>query len=100
MNDELLLQTFIPRPQPLRIALVTETYPPEINGVAMTVGRQVIDLQKRGHQVQVIKPKQNTPDTATNNTQLEALFKMGVPIPRHASFKIGMPAKPSLVRLG
>ncbi|WP_087448197.1 glycosyltransferase family 1 protein [Sulfuriferula sp. AH1] len=99
MNDELLLQTFIPRPQPLRIALVTETYPPEINGVAMTLGRQVIDLQNRGHQVQLIRPRQGNTDKAINNAQLEEVLKLGVPIPRYAGLKMGLPAKAALVRL-
>jgi glycosyltransferase involved in cell wall biosynthesis len=99
MNDELLLQTFIPRPQPLRIALVTETYPPEINGVAMTLGRQVIDLQGRGHQVQLIRPRQGALDKATHNAQLEEVLKIGVPIPRYAGLKMGLPAKAALIRL-
>lgn len=99
MNDELLLQTFIPRPQPLRIALVTETYPPEINGVAMTLGRQVMDLQSRGHQVQLIRPRQGVSDIATNNAQLEEVLKIGVPIPRYAGLKMGLPAKAALLRL-
>ena len=99
MNDELLLQTFIPRPQPLRIALVTETYPPEINGVAMTLGRQVTDLQSRGHQVQLIRPRQGVADKATHNAQLEEVLKMGVPIPRYAGLKMGLPAKAALIRL-
>ncbi|MDP2433564.1 MAG: hypothetical protein Q8O33_16290 [Pseudomonadota bacterium] len=37
-----------PLPQgPLRILLVTETYPPEINGVAMTTERRVRGLRAR-----------------------------------------------------
>ncbi len=99
MNDDLLLQIFVPRPQPLRIALVTETYPPEINGVAMTLGRQVADLQSRGHQIQLIRPRQGTMDKATHNAQLEEVLKMGLPIPRYAGLKIGLPAKAALVRL-
>ena len=35
----------------LRIAIVTETYPPEINGVAMTIGRMVDGLVARGYGV-------------------------------------------------
>ena len=99
MNDDFLLQIFIPRPQPLRIALVTETYPPEINGVAMTLGRQVADLQHRGHQVQLIRPRQSSLDKATHNAQLEEVLKQGVPIPRYAGLMIGLPAKAALVRL-
>jgi hypothetical protein len=39
------LDQTIPHPaRPLRIALVTETYPPEINGVASTVAQLVTGL--------------------------------------------------------
>ena len=41
-------------PHSLRLALVTETYPPEINGVAMTVARLVDGLRERGHQLQLV----------------------------------------------
>ena len=47
---------------PLRIALVTETYPPEINGVAMTLGRMVEGLRSRGHFVQLVRPRQSPAD--------------------------------------
>ena len=43
--------------KPLRIALVTETYPPEVNGVAMTLGRLSRGLLNHGHQLQVIRPQ-------------------------------------------
>ena len=99
MTDDLLLQIFVPRPQPLRIALVTETYPPEINGVAMTLGRQVTDLQNRGHQIQLIRPRQGATDKAVHNTRLEEILKIGVPIPRYSGLKIGLPAKSALLRL-
>ncbi|MFP5411012.1 MAG: glycosyltransferase family 1 protein, partial [Gammaproteobacteria bacterium] len=49
------------RPQ-LRIAVVTETYPPEVNGVAMTLGRLVDGLQVRNHQIQLIRPRQHADD--------------------------------------
>jgi len=34
---------------PLRIAVVTETFPPEINGVANTMQQLVTGLAERGH---------------------------------------------------
>ena len=46
----------------LRIALVTETFPPEVNGVAMTVGRMLEGLLERGHQVQLVRPRQHSGD--------------------------------------
>ena len=42
----------------LRLAVVTETYPPEINGVALTVERTVGFLRARGHDVDLIRPQQ------------------------------------------
>ncbi len=99
MNDEILLQVFPSRSQSLRIALVTETYPPEINGVAMTLGRQVDELQRRGHQIQLIRPKQGVFDVAVSNPHLEEVLKPGVPIPRYAGLKLGLPAKAALVKL-
>ena len=98
-NDDLLLQTLSSRPSPLRIALVTETYPPEINGVAMTLGRQVADLQQRGHQIQLVRPRQNAQDSAASSASLEEVLKPGVAIPRYAGLKMGLPAKSALTRL-
>jgi glycosyltransferase involved in cell wall biosynthesis len=40
---------------PLRIAIVTDTFAPDINGVAMSLGRLCAGLRERGHQVQVIR---------------------------------------------
>ena len=42
----------------LDICLVTETFPPEINGVAMTLGRLVTALAAR-HRVTVVRPRQD-----------------------------------------
>ncbi|MBM3850994.1 MAG: glycosyltransferase family 4 protein, partial [Verrucomicrobia bacterium] len=42
----------------MRISLVTETYPPEINGVAVTVARLVEGFLAEGHRVDLIRPRQ------------------------------------------
>lgn len=42
----------------MHISLVTETFPPEINGVAMTLGRMVAAMRGRGHRLQVLRPRQ------------------------------------------
>jgi len=42
----------------MRIAYVTETWPPELNGVALTVERTVRFLRSRGHLVELIRPRQ------------------------------------------
>src|SRR5574341_2604976 len=90
----------LPRPgRPrLRIALVTETYPPEVNGVAMTLGRMVEGLTARGHWVQVIRPRQGVQDRPESNGVEHALVR-GIPIPRYQALKLGLPAGATLARL-
>jgi glycosyltransferase involved in cell wall biosynthesis len=83
----------------LRIAVVTETYPPEINGVAMTLGRFVRALQDREHQVQLIRPKQSATDLPREESNLEQVLRPGVPIPRYAGLRMGLPAKSTLRRI-
>ena len=44
--------------QSWRVAVVTETYPPEINGVARTIHLLVEGMRARGHHVEVTRPRQ------------------------------------------
>lgn len=83
----------------LRIAVVTETYPPEINGVAMTLGRFVRALQEREHQIQLIRPRQSADDQPSDESNLEQVLRPGVPIPRYAGLRMGLPAKSTLRRI-
>ena len=94
-----LLQQLPARRPSLRVAVVTETYPPEVNGVAMTLGRMVAALQARNHQVQLIRPRQSASDAAVVQTNLEEILKRGVPIPRYDSLRVGLPARQGLIRL-
>jgi glycosyltransferase involved in cell wall biosynthesis len=92
-------QTLPPlRPQ-LRIAVVTETYPPEVNGVAMTLGRLVEGLQVRNHQVQLIRPRQHADDHPQPTATLSEHLQRGIALPRYEGLKIGLPAKATLTRL-
>ena len=84
---------------PLRVAVVTETFPPEVNGVAMTLGRLVEALQRRGNFVQLIRPRQGLSDNAAQSEQFEEVLKPGIPIPRYDGLKIGLPAGQALARL-
>ena len=42
----------------VRLAYVTETFPPEINGVALTAERFVSGLRARGHAIDLVRPRQ------------------------------------------
>ena len=72
----------------MRIAMVTETYPPEVNGVARTIGLMAGGLEKRGHAVELVRPRQNGHDRASNG---EILVR-GIPIPRYSQLRIGVPS--------
>ena len=43
----------------MRIAYITETYPPELNGVSLTVERTVHHLRAQCHAVELIRPRQS-----------------------------------------
>ena len=97
--DSLLLEHLPAKHHHLRVSLVSETYPPEINGVAMTIGRIVAGLQSRGHQVQLIRPRQGNEAPPIPGDNLEQLLRPGVQIPRYAGLNIGLPAKRMLFKL-
>ncbi|MDP1646147.1 MAG: glycosyltransferase family 1 protein [Thiobacillus sp.] len=86
------------RPQ-LRIAVVTETYPPEVNGVAMTLGRLVNGLQVRNHQVQLIRPRQHADDLPQPTSTFSEHLQRGIALPRYEGLKMGLPAKAALTHL-
>jgi len=86
------------RPQ-LRVAMVTETYPPEVNGVAMTLGRLVDGLQVRNHQVQLIRPRQHVDDQPQPTATLSEHLQRGIALPRYDGLKMGLPAKAALTKL-
>lgn len=83
----------------MRVAVVTETYPPEVNGVAMTVRRMVGGLLRRGHRVQLVRPRQGRDDAPANLENFEEALQPGVPIPRYSQLRMGMPGKGALLRL-
>lgn len=76
----------------LRVALVTETYPPEVNGVALTVARLVGGLRERGHHVQLVRPRQGLQDECGQ----DELLVPGLPIPGYPGLRFGLPAHRSL----
>jgi len=78
----------------LDIAFVTETYPPEVNGVAMTVGRLVGGLRERGHRVSVVRPRQGRDDSDSEHE----LALSGLPLPGYPGLRFGLPAGRRLAR--
>lgn len=81
------------RRRTLRVAVVTETYPPEVNGVALTLARVVQGLRDFDHDVQLIRPRQAAEaGAAVEEAGLEQVLVHGIPIPRYPNLRMGMPA--------
>jgi glycosyltransferase involved in cell wall biosynthesis len=80
----------------LRVAVVTETYPPEINGVARTVGLMVEALLERGHEVQLIRPRQGRERDPSPDQALRERLVAGFAIPFYRHLQIGL-ASPSML---
>lgn len=83
----------------LKIALVTETCLPEVNGVAITIGRMVQGLRQRGHHIHMIRPRQHRQDAAQEEAGYRETLVAGMPIPGYPELKSGLPAGGVLTRL-
>jgi glycosyltransferase involved in cell wall biosynthesis len=96
-TEAVLIQQLPPTSLQLRVATVTETYPPEVNGVAMTTGRLVDGLLRRGVHLQLIRPRQGAADQASQRAFFEEILARGVPIPRYGDLRMGLPARRALI---
>ena len=79
----------------MRHAIVTETWPPEVNGVALTVESLMQGLRSRGHEVSLVRPRQSPwqrPDP-------DETLVHGANLPRYPELKFGLPATRTLQQL-
>lgn len=82
----------------MKLALVTETFPPEINGVAMTFGIIVRELGRRGHAVRVYRPRRPDLPSGETHPDFVQVPLPGMPIPRYPMLRLGLPAHGRLRR--
>ncbi len=82
----------------MRIAIVTETFPPDVNGVAMTLNRISNGLEKRGHSIQIIRP-QPEESSVLNFGTFEEEQVIGFPLPGYPSLRFGLPSPRKLTQL-
>ncbi len=85
----------------MKIALVTETYPPEVNGVAMTLQRLVRGLAARGHEVDVVRPRQPAAQALdpSDPPGLRHVLVPSLPLPFYNELRLGLPLYLRLRRL-
>jgi glycosyltransferase involved in cell wall biosynthesis len=79
----------------MRIAYVSETYPPEVNGVALTVARAVAWLRQRGHDVDLIRPRQRQERPGAEAHEWRTA---GYPLPMYADLRFGLATQGALQR--
>jgi glycosyltransferase involved in cell wall biosynthesis len=101
MPDKIPLQVehFGPNRSSLRIALVSETYPPEINGIAYSVSRMVQGLQSRGHEISLIRPRNKRTDIPLVGERFAETLVAKGPLSLSKHLKLGLPAKDELSHL-
>lgn len=93
------VQHFAAPVRSMRVAFVTETYPPEVNGVALTMARIVNGIAARNHEIQLVRPRQHSENTDQLTDRFHEVFTRGLPIPRYPDLRMGLPSKRALVRL-
>lgn len=77
----------------MRLALVTETFPPEVNGVAMTLGRLRDGLAGLGWSVQVVRPEQDSDEfPSAEAAARDDVIVPGLPLPGYKGLRMGEPA--------
>lgn len=79
----------------MRIAYVTETWPPELNGVSLTVERTVRYLRSRGHLVELIRPRQPGESPLDAGDELRTV---GCVIPMYPDLRFGLARAGTLAR--
>lgn len=87
--------------RPQHFCVVTETYPPEINGVAVTLSHLVNGLRARGHKVSIVHPRH--PIQATSNATglrdpSQDILVRGLPLPGYHGVRFGLSANRFLLR--
>lgn len=97
-DSPIVLEDYPANRPSMRIAVVTETWPPEVNGVAVTLAKLVQSLSHRNHDVQLIRPRQAKIDEGVRDSNLEEVLMRGMPIPRYPELKLGLPSKKTLVK--
>jgi phosphatidylinositol alpha 1,6-mannosyltransferase len=87
----------------VRIAIITESFPPDVNGVAHCVVRVAEDLVRKGHSPLVIAPDSGRGPDADCDFPYPVERVPSVPLPGYPSFRLGLPSpatRKAIVRHG
>lgn len=76
----------------MRVAIITESFPPDVNGVAHTVLRVAEQLTRRGHHPLVIAPRPPRGTRQVGPFPYPIVRVPAVPLPGYPSFRLGLPS--------
>lgn len=82
----------------MQIAIVTETWPPEVNGVALTVQALARGLQALGHSVEIVRPRRPDDGSTGSDDGFTELLASSASLPRYPGLRFGLPAPTRLLR--
>lgn len=77
--------------------MITDTYPPEINGVARTLSVLAGSLLKRGHAVEIVTPREADPGEP-DDAPVRHLVR-SLPLPGYPGLRFGLATRGHLLRL-
>ncbi len=83
-----------PSTEGLSVCIVTDTFVPDINGVAMTLSRLTEGLSERGHRVHLVGP-----GWATNGDVFHQSVLKSVPLPLYPDVRLGLATVGTFQRL-
>ncbi|MDO1528608.1 glycosyltransferase family 1 protein [Fulvimonas sp. R45] len=78
----------------MRIGIISETWPPEINGVALTVHGLAVGLAARGHGIDLVRPRQPQPGAGADG--MDEMLTRGFALPHYPGVRLGLPATRAL----
>jgi glycosyltransferase involved in cell wall biosynthesis len=70
---------------------VTETYPPEINGVANTMSHLAEGLARKGHRIELVRPRQRGEGPLQSHGAGTETLVPGLPMPGYRALRFGLP---------
>ncbi|PNK61738.1 glycosyltransferase family 1 protein [Psychrobacter sp. FDAARGOS_221] len=93
----------------LHVLLVTETWLPDMNGVAMSLQRIMKQMAEMGHQVSLVRPKPKMSGNDKYKLSVQQLVEQnsfiandiqvkGMSIPKYASLQFGLPSYPTFIK--
>lgn len=99
-----MTETQLPNRRPQHITIVSETFPPEINGVANTLKHLCQGLLQHGHKVTVVRPRQAHEqkglfESTGNGLFFRELVVTGLALPGYRDLQLGMSRTAPLKKL-